>query len=522
MATYTTRKRRASRDGKSPEPAELNASHGRQSALTQAELESRLWAAADSLRGPVDPADFKSYIFPLLFFKWISDTWDMEHAEAIEVYGSEVREEEEADFHRFVVPDGCHWNDIRIATTNVGSRLGLILDRLQAANPTKLAGIFGDIAWGNKERLPEASLLNLVNAFNSLTLNPKAVPYDILGAAYEYLLKQFADASGKKAGEFFTPRAVVRLLVSVLDPKPGESVYDPACGSGGMLVETIQEVRERGGDPRTLKLYGQEVNLTTAAIARMNLYLHEIEDFKVLRGDTLRDPLFRTKSGDLQRFDVVMTNPPFSLANWGADQWVGDARAFAGVPPASTGDLAWVQHVVYSMRQGKGRAGIVMPHGVLFRGGVEQKIRQRLVESDMLDAVIGLPPNLFYSTSIPACLLIFRSEKSHSRRGHILFVDGSKRFTKGRNQNQMLAPDIEALVSAYRAGDSRDVGAALASTAEIDANAWDLNISKYVQAVAPSAIEVPAALIELRRAQRALRAAEAELDEQLNVSGYDC
>ena len=496
---------------------------GGAAALTQQELEARLWEAADSLRGPVDPADFKAYIFPLLFFKWVSDTWDMEHEEAVEVYGSEVKAEEEADYHRFIIPEGCHWDDLRATTSNVGVKLGFILDRLQSANPDKLAGIFGDVAWGNKERLPEASLLNLINAFNRLQLNPKAVPHDVLGAAYEYLLRQFADASGKKAGEFFTPRAVVRLLVSILEPQPGESICDPACGSGGMLVEAIGEVREKGEDPRTLRLFGQEVNLTTAAIARMNLFLHEIEDFSILRGDALRDPLFRTPAGDLQRFDVVIANPPVSLANWGADLWTGDARAFAGVPPASTGDLAWVQHMVYSMRAETGRVGVVMPHGVLFRGAVEGQIRQKLVEADLLEAIIGLPPNLFYSTSIPACLLIFRRTKPEPRKHHILFVDGSKRFTKGRNQNSMSEADVAAIVEAHRTAtdvDGDGVGVRLVATEEIAGNGWDLNIPRYLRTASAQIVDVPTALAALAEAQAALRQREAELLERLEAAGY--
>ncbi len=380
----------------------LKPRHGKGDSLlltpSQQELESRLWEAANSLRGPVDPADFKAYVFPLLFFKWVSDTWDMEHEQAVADFGDGLGAAEEADYHRFDVPDGCHWNDLRATTTNVGVKLQNILGRLEEANPAKLAGIFGDVAWANKERLPEPALLNLIDTFDGLTLNPEAVPTDLLGAAYEYLLKQFADESGKKAGEFFTPRAVVNLLIHLLDPQPGERIYDPAVGSGGMLVETISAVRDKGGDPRTLRLYGQEVNLTTAAIARMNLYLHAIEDFQVLRGDTLRDPKFRTGSGDIERFDVVVANPPFSLKMWGADTWVSDPRAVCGIPPASKGDYAWVQHMVASMQEGTGRVGVVMPHGALFRGGVELKIRQCLVEKGLLQAVIGLPPNLFYST----------------------------------------------------------------------------------------------------------------------------
>ena len=321
--------------------------------------------------------------------------------------------EVEADYHRFAVPDGCHWADLQKVSTNVGVALQNILDRLAEANPETLAGIFGDVAWANKERLPESALLNLIDAFDRLTLNRTVVPNDMLGAAYEYLLREFADASGKKAGEFFTPRAVVHLLVRILEPQAGEAVYDPACGSGGMLVETINEIREAGGDSRTLRLYGQEVNLTTAAIARMNLFLHDLEDFRIVRGDTLRDPRFLQRSG-LRKFDVVVANPPFSLKNWGADTWANDpyGRAFCGVPPAGSADLAWVQHMVSSMKRDTGRVGVVMPHGVLFRGGVEKTIRRCLLEQDRLEAVIGLPPNLFYSTSIPACLLIFKADKS--------------------------------------------------------------------------------------------------------------
>jgi type I restriction enzyme M protein len=492
--------------------------------ISQAQLESRLWEAANSLRGPVDPADFKAYVFPLLFFKWISDTWDWEHDQAVADFGEEVSEEEEADYHRFDIPEGCHWKDLRSATSNVGVKLRKILDKLELANPSKLAGIFGDVAWGNKERLPESSLINLIDTFDRLTLNPEAVPNDLLGAAYEYLLRQFADESGKKAGEFFTPRAVVRLLVKILEPKPGETIYDPACGSGGMLVETIGEVRERGGDTRTLRLYGQEVNLTTSAIARMNLYLHDIEDFQILRGDTLREPKFRGKDGALSRFDVVIANPPFSLKNWGADSWVTDPRAFCGVPPKNTADLAWVQHMVASMKPRSGRLGVVMPHGVLFRGGAEAAIRQCLIESDQLEAVIGLPPNLFYSTTIPACLLIFRATRPAKLRGHILLVDGSSRFVKGKNQNRMSDADIAAIVSAHHSGGepagASGVQVRVVEHAEIKESGWDLNFSRYMKPVATENVDVPSAITALSEAQAALRDAEQKLLERLRAGGY--
>jgi type I restriction enzyme M protein len=495
-------------------------------ALTQQELETRLWAAANSLRGPVDPSDFKAYIFPLLFYKRVTDAWDDEHAHAVADFGTDVTPDVEADYHRFQLPEGCHWRDLRKVHENVGVGLQNILDRVQQANPDALAGIFGDVQWANKDKLPEHALLNLIEAFNTLDLSPGRVGHDVLGNAYEYLLKQFADASGKKAGEFFTPRSVVRLLTRILDPQPTDTVYDPACGSGGMLVEAANEVLESGGSLRQMRFYGQEVSLTTAAIARMNLFLHDIEDVVIRRGDTLRDPKFLDERGHLERFDVVITNPPFSLKNWGVDVWSHDpwGRAVCGVPPGSNGDFGWVQHMLASMTPGTGRVGVVMPHGVLFRGGGEGAIRQCLLRSDRLDAVVGLAPNLFYSTTIPASLLIFRATKDPERRGHVLFVDGSKRFAKGRNQNSMQADDVDALVAAYRSGADPDgQGGAevrLVPMAEVEANGWDLNIGRYIKGAAAEVVDVETALAELSVAQAALREAEERLADRLAGAGY--
>jgi len=279
--------------------------------MTQAQLQGLLWAAANALRGPVDPGDFKAYVFPVMFFKWISDNWDHQHTQAVKDWGDELTDEiEDADYQPFVIPDSCHWSDVHDTAVNVGSKLNATLQRIEQANPD-LAGVFGDVNWGNKNRLPESALVALLDAFHGVTLDPAHVQGDMLGAAYEYLLREFAEASGKKAGEFFTPRPVVHLLVKILDPRPGDTIVDPACGSGGMLVEAVNAVRESGGDPRTLQLHGQEVNLTTSAIAKMNLYLHGLEDFEIKRGDTFREPRFLDR-GKLEKFDVVIANPPFS------------------------------------------------------------------------------------------------------------------------------------------------------------------------------------------------------------------
>lgn len=494
-------------------------------AITQQELESRLWDAANALRGPVDPADFKTYVFPMLFWKWISDTWVYEQDAALDEYGDDLDEEIEADFHRFEMPEGTLWSEVTGTVVNLGAEIAKTFQRIEKVNPRSLAGVFGDASWGNKERIPESALLGLIKAFNRIRLDPSTVSHDLLGSGYEYLLKNFADESGKKAGEFFTPREVVNLLVGILQPEPGESVYDPTCGSGGMLVATINQLRESNKDHRTLRVYGQEINLTTASIARMNLFLHEIEDFSIKRGDTLRAPAFKDTAGAVRTFDAVIANPPFSLSNWGADRWAADPRARFGLPPAKNGDFAFVQHMVSSMSPGTGRVGVVMPHGVLFRGGAEAKIRQRLVEKNLLEAVVGLPPNLFYSTSIPACLLIFRDQKPAERNEHVLFIDGSARFDKGKNRNLMSESDVKALIEAYRNGeDPADEGGAevrLVPFEEIKSNGFDLNIGRYIKVAAEETADLGTALVAYADARQHRIDTEAVMFERLAAADID-
>ena len=345
----------------------------------------------------------------------------------------------------------------------------------------KFYGIFDGAEWANRQRLPSAVIFDLIDTLDQLTLNSSATSKETLGTIYEHMIRQFADASGKKTGGFVTPPGLVRLLTRLLDPQPSETVYDPACGTGGMLIEAVNELRETGRDGRTLRLYGQEVSLATVAIARMNLFIHGLEDFEIAHGDTLRHPRFLEQS-QLQKFNVIIADPPFSLRNWGAEEWIGDPynRAFCGVPPAGTADLAWVEHMIASMDGNTGRVGVVLPHGALFRAGAERFIRRCLIEQDLLDAVIGLPPNLLYSTSIPACLLILRVNKPAERQGAIIFIDASACYTKDRNRNQVDSKHVELIVAAYQSGESEEMPVRLVERAEIGRSDWDLEISRYL------------------------------------------
>jgi type I restriction enzyme M protein len=348
---------------------------------------------------------------------------------------------------------------------------------------------------------------------------------DLMGGGYEYLLKRFSDESGTSAGQFYTPRSVVRLLTLILDPQPKETVYDPTCGSAGMLIYAANTVKEHGGSVAQMRFYGQEVNQTSTAIGRMNLFIHQVEDAKILREDTLNKPMFVDGRGKLDQFDVVLANPPFSLKDWGADKWASDPhkRAIGGVPPRGNGDFAWVQHMIASMKPGTGRVGVVMPHGVLFRGGQEAKIRQHLIESDLLETVIGLAPNLFYGTTIPASLLIFRANKFPQNKKHVLFIDASKRFTKASNKNILQNQDVADIHSMYLAdGDEEHdhITSRLVTHKEIEENNWDLNIGRYLKTEAADSIDVATAIEELKQARQTLMSTEQEMLARLKAAGY--
>ena len=448
--------------------------------LTQAELESYLWGAANILRGLVDAGDYKQYIFPLLFYKRLSDVWDEEYNQALADTGDVDYAQAIAD-ERFKIPQDAHWGQVREIPKDVGLALQRALRAIEAANPSRLDGIFGDAPWTNKERLPDHTLKNLLEHFSQHSLSLNTVPEDELGNAYEYLIKQFADDSGHTAQEFYTNRTLVHLMVQMLDPQPGERIYDPTCGTGGMLISALDQVKRSGGEHRTLGLYGQERNHLTAAIARMNLALHGVEDFSIVRGDTLERPAF-TEHDELATFDVVLANPPYSIKQWNREAWASDpwGRNFLGTPPQGRADYAFFQHILKSMDPNTGRCAILFPHGVLFRKE-EAEMRRRLVEADLMECVLGLGPNLFYNSPMEACIVICRSRKSLDRVGKVLFIDAVNEIARVRSMSYLKDMHQERIADAYRTFTDEAGFSKVASQEDISGQDYSLSIPLYVR-----------------------------------------
>ena len=469
--------------------------------ITISQLEQYLSKAAWILKGPVDASDFKVYIFPLLFFKRVSDVYDEEYQTALKESEGDKEYANLPEFHRFIIPEGCHWKDVRETTTNVGLAIEKALRGIEQANQEFLYGIFGDAQWSNKNKLSDRLLIDLIEHFSQYDLNNSNVDSDLLGNSYEYLIKHFADLTNKKAGEFYTPRSVVHLLGLILDPHEGETIYDPACGTGGMLLECVDHLKHNKEDFRTLKLFGQEKNLTSSSIARMNMFLHGIEDFSIVRGDTLRNPAFFEADG-LKTFDCVIANPPFSLKEWGAENWANDpyGRNIAGVPPTGNGDMAWVQHMIKSMNS-NGRMTVVLPHGALFRKGAEGKIRKELLEQDMLEAVIGLGPNIFYGTQLAACVMVFKQKKAADKKNKVLFIDASDQVRVGRAQNYLEPNNVNQIFDWFKAYENVENYVKVASKADLEENDYNLNIPLYVEKIIEDNLpSVEEALSELKGA----------------------
>ncbi|WFE34140.1 class I SAM-dependent DNA methyltransferase [Micromonospora sp. WMMD975] len=447
--------------------------------ITQRELESYLWGAAVVLRGLIDAGDYKQYIFPLVFLKRLSDVYDEERAAALAAYG----EEELADLpenHRFAIPDGAHWQDIREAGTDVGAAVLAAMRAIEAANPDTLTGVFGDGEWGNKSLLPDRTVKELIEHFSTKTLSVANLPEDELGQGYEYLIKKFADDSGHTAQEFYTNRTLVHLMTMMLKPEPGESVYDPTCGTGGMLISTAAELRRQGKEWRNLRLYGQELNYGTSAIARMNLFLHGIVDGDIAYGDTLTKPAF-LDGGRLRTFDVVLANPPYSIKAWNRTAFTNDpyGRNMWGVPPQGRADYAFFQHIAASLDPDSGRAAILFPHGVLFRRE-EAALRKSLVRSDLLEAVIGLGAGLFYNSPMEAVVVTLRTTKSAKQRGQVLFINAVNEVAREQAQSFLCERHQEKIFAAYETFACDDGFAAVASLDQIANRQYSLAIPLYV------------------------------------------
>ena len=482
--------------------------------INQDEINQILWSACDTFRGTVDPAEYKNYILVMLFVKYVSDVWRDHYEQLLEKHGGdEERARRMMRYEKFVLPEGCDFQSLyeQRNADNLGEVINIALENIEDANKEKLEGVFRNIDYNSEAALGRTRqrnerLKNLLNDFanSRFDLRPSRVGnMDVIGNAYEYLIGRFAAGAGKKAGEFYTPPEVSILLAKLVDPQPGDRICDLACGSGSLLIRCANEV---GSDDYSL--YGQENNGSTWALAKMNMFLHDIGGARVDWCDTLQGPTL--VDGDhLMRFNVVVANPPFSLDKWGQEGAQKDPykRFWRGIPPRSKGDYAFITHMIettYTDPTQNRRAGVIVPHGVLFRGGAEGKIRQKLIEENLLDGVIGLPPNLFYGTGIPAAILVFKRQKDDAT---VVFIDASREFEAGTPQNTLRVQDVERIVGAYGAREFVDKYACMATFAEIQENAFNLNIPRYVDTFEPEPE------IDITNVQARI----AELDQELET-----
>ncbi len=502
--------------------------------LTIQKLEKTLWDAADILRGELNAAQYMDYIFGLLFLKRMNDQFEIEQKKKIEEFAEMGLPEEEVNlliedpsiYENFYVPERARWSKLKDLTLNIGPELDKAFKAIEdEPKNAELTGVLTTANYNDKERVPDKKLSQLLILFSELPLaNENLESKDILGNAYEYLIKKFADQGGTKGGEFYTPEQVVKTLVGIVKPKEGESIYDPTTGSGGMLIHSTHYIEEHGGNPKNVSLNGQEINLSTWAICKMNMLFHDATGAEIKKGDTIREPK-HTNGGVLKTFDVVLANPPFSLKNWGEEEAKGDAygRFVYGIPPKSYGDLAFVEHMIASLNS-KGRMGTVVPHGVLFRGGAEGKIRKGLLDknTDLIEAIIGLPQNIFYGTGIPAALLIINKDKAENRKGKILFIDASSGFIKDGNKNKLRDADIEKIIETFDNFEPVEKYAEVVDLKTIEENDYNLNISRYVDTSEEEIeIDIDLVLQDIRELKMKIVENEEKLNGYLKELGFD-
>lgn len=461
------------------------------------EMKQFLWGAATRLRGQIDAAGYKENIFPLLFFKRISDVYDEEYGKFVCDGGEDYARAQSANLVNRI-PDGAHWNDVREVTENVGQRLVEAFIAIEQANPGKeidgcviggLEGIFGPKdGWTNKAKMPDRIITSLIEDFSRYDLSRSSCPADEMGQAYEYLVGKFADDAGNTAQEFYTNRTVVTLMAEILQPKPNESIYDPTCGSGGMLVKCLDFLRQKGQPWQGVKVFGQEINALTSSIARMNLYLNGVEDFSIVNGDTLEKPGF-VDGSRLRKFDIVLANPPYSIKQWNREKFMNDkwGRNFLGTPPQKCADYAFFQHIICSMNEGNGRCAILFPHGILGRN-IEQDMREQLVKSDVIDAILGIGDNLFFNSAMPACVIICSTNKPQQRKGKILFINAKHLVTRRNAESFLEQSHIDEIVSLYHNYTDVEDIAKVVSIQDITANDYKLNINLYAKGLVENEI----------------------------------
>ena len=492
--------------------------------IRQQDVNAAAWAACDTFRGAVDPAQYKDYILVTLFVKYVSDIWAEHYEQYREQFGDdEERIRRRLDRERFVLPLGASYYDLykQRNEDTIGELINEALYALEDANKAKLAGVFRNIDFNSDANLGRIKdrnrrLKQLLKDFHEpeLDLRPSRVSEDVIGNTYIYLIERFATDAGKKAGEFYTPHAVSQLVARLAAPEPGNTICDPACGSGGLLIEAARAIGD--GD---YALYGMEVNGSTWALARMNMFLHNADSADIEWCDTLNSPAL-VEGDRLKRFDVVVANPPFSLDKWGAEEAAHDRynRFWRGVPPKSKGDWAFITHMVEVAREREGRVAVVVPHGVLFRGAAEKRIRQHMIEENLLDAVIGLPAGLFPTTGIPVAILVFdrAREKGGARadRSDVVFIDASKEFAPGKAQNTLTAEHIERILGAYQTRADADKHAHVAPIDEIVENDFNLNIPRYVDTFEePEPIDIVAVQAEIEQLEAELAEVRAKMAE---------